>query len=232
MIKPALYIISRQTLLRQALSHLLSGSNRFREINGSVCFSESRLKAGALEENTWFIIDAELPDYEIQELLLLANRGGGRVIILGSSYNAKRIIELMPLKADGYLTTDSPQDELFAILEKVESGGPVIADSLIPDMMNRLSASLQVKPEKEILLTPREQEILELLAQGYTNGQIAKKLIISVNTVKNHVHNILEKLGVSNRAKLVSYAMTRGLVSVLLVALVITLLISINTSVC
>jgi len=212
MIKPILHLISGQKLLRQALSHLLSGSNQFQEVYGSPCFGEIRSKAGALE-NTWFIIDAGLPDDEIQEFILLVKKAGGKVVILGNSYNPKRVIELIPFKADGYLTTDSPKDELFALLGKVESGGPVIAESLIPHMMNWLAASSQTDREEEVLLTPREQEILGLLARGHTNGQIAKKLVISVNTVKNHVHNILEKLGVSNRAKLVFYAVKRGLVS-------------------
>lgn len=229
--KPVPVIVSRQVLWRHALACLLMSWTHYETIQECGCAGEIDLLAqskGCFE----YIIDAELPDDQIGEIVKLSANNHNKVVIIGSSYNKKRLIELMALKADGYLTTDLSSEEFLMMMEKVWQGGSVIADSLIPDLVNKLSdLSGDRTEEKKAFntLTPREEEILKLLAAGCTNLQIAKKLFISIYTVKNHVHNILEKLGISNRAQLVSYALTSGLVSGLVLLL---FFISVKPPVC
>lgn len=219
--KPGLVIISRQALWRHALACLLKSRTQYvtvREYNGTGEISLEAKNTGSLI----YFVDAELPDVQIGDIVNMSGNGHNKVIIFGSSYYKERLIELMPLKADGYLATDLSGEEFVVFLEKVRQGGPVIADSLIPELVNRLSdISGERTDEKKAYstLTPREKEILKLLAAGNTNGQIAKKLVISVYTVKNHVHKILEKMEITNRAQLVSYALTSGLVSGLVLLL-------------
>ncbi|MFZ5640193.1 MAG: response regulator transcription factor [Bacillota bacterium] len=216
--RPALVIISRQLLLRRALACLLTSGMRYGEVKEYGSGGEIGISAGRTVRSI-YIIDAELPEAEIGELINLVWRSHDKVIIFGSSYNKERLVELISFKADGYFTTDLPEAELPVFLEKVRQGGPVIADNLIPEMVNKLSDTAKGGTEDKkacSLLTPREKEILKLLAAGNTNDQIAKKLVISIYTVKNHVHNILEKLGITNRTQLVSFALTRGLVGGLL----------------
>jgi len=211
--KPALIIVSQQVLFRRALAYLFSSGAQY-EVTAE-CGGPDELPSG--EQVTGyclFIVDAELPDSQIHQVADFARNSHHKIVILGSVNNKQRLVKLMPLKADGYFTTDLSEQELPALLEKVERGGPVIADSLVPELVNKVSRALDENTADEgyASLTPREKEILKLLATGSTNGQIAKKLVISVSTVKNHVHNILDKLGINNRSQLVSYALTRGLV--------------------
>jgi len=218
-------IISRQLLLRQGLASLLSSAARHQAAgeygNLQKAFSETAELGKRI-----LLVDAELPALESAEIIKAS--GSSKIIIIGSMYNKKRLMELMPLKADGYLTSDISWDEFMDLLTKVEQVGPVISESLIPSIIERLSSqgekshSSQERAEQDEryeLLTPREREILCLLSRGHTNAQIADKLFISIYTAKNHVHNILDKLGVKNRARLVSYAVSKGLVSVLVVGL-------------
>ncbi len=231
----ALVIVSRQALLRRALACLLISRLRYGEVKEYGSGGEIGLSSG-ITGHSIYIVDAELPDAEIGEIINLASSSHDKAIIFGSSYSKGRLVELMVLKADGYFTTDLPEAELQVFLEKVWQGGPVIADNLIPEMVNKLSDTAKGGIEDKnaySLLTPREKEILKLLAAGSTNDQIAKKLVISIYTVKNHVHNILEKLGITNRTQLVSFALTRGLVGVsVMFGIVVFLLAPVKPHIC
>jgi len=208
--KTALVIISRQALIRHVLACLLSSLANCEEV--VECGSPQEIPLRTEDANRRvFIIDAELPDSQIVEVINLAYNNRHKVVILGSSYNKKRLVDLIALKADGYFTTDMSENELMVLLKKVELGGPVIAESLVSELVDKLTGAQKEDIEEKSynMLTPREKELLKLLTKGYTNDQIAKNLMISIFTVKNHVHNILEKLEISNRAQLISYVLTR-----------------------
>lgn len=211
--KLKLFLVSQQSLLRQALACLLlagSWPGKIGEYNCSHDFmvSENTLGPGII------LADAELPETQLNELICFARKSKQKVAIIGSSYYKKRLVDLMLLKADGYLTLDLTTEQFFMMLHKLELNIPIIDDSLIPAMVDKLSfKSEENAVEKYNLLTTREKEVLELLALGFSNSQIASELVISINTVKNHVHNVLEKLTIDNRTQLVSYAFTMGLVS-------------------
>lgn len=205
-------IISHQILYRRALAYLLTALTGF-TVQGEYQCSDDLDSAGNNKESCIYIIDAELPQSEIAAVVKLAHHRKNRSVILGSPVCRARLVELIPLRADGYFTTDISDAELAELLTKVENGGPVIADSLLPEIVNKFSeqAGENCKQQKQNLLTPREKEIVRLLTTGRTNTQIANELVISIYTVKNHVHNILDKLGAKNRSELVSYALTYGL---------------------
>lgn len=206
-------IISHQKLYRRALAYLLPATTDF-TVQGEYECSEDLGAAGHSGDSIIYIIDGELPASEIGAVIRLAHRLKNRSVILGSANYRKKLIELIPLKADGYFTTDLSDSDFAGLLKKVENGGPVISDSLLPELVNKFSeqAGEYSKHEKQNVLTPREKEIVKLLTTGRTNTQISKELIISIYTVKNHVHNILDKLGIKNRSELVSYALTYGLI--------------------
>ncbi len=212
--KIAVYVISEQLLFRRGLVSLVSSWAQYEVMEElSSCPDIKRMTTGL--SNSLFIVDAEIPCAEISKLIGSFKNELCRIVLLGSVYNKKRILQLLSLKADGYFTTDVSENEFLLLLDKVLSGATIIADSLVPELVESMSANLTELEEeqKDAVLTPREKEILRLLATGSSNSQIAQKLVISIYTVKNHVHNILEKLGIDNRTKLVSYALTRGLVS-------------------
>lgn len=208
-----LILISKQTLQRHALAHLLSAFTGYKAIEEYRFWPEVAFRQDHTEI-CLYLADAELPDSQLNELMLFARKHRDKVAIIGSSYNKERLLDLLPLKADAYLTLDSSQEEFIKQLERIELDERVIADTLIPLMLDKLSDSLDEKNTVHTYssLTAREKQILNFLAAGYTNNQIAEELVISVYTVKNHVHNVLDKLGFENRTQLVSFAFAGGFV--------------------
>lgn len=208
--KPEIVIISRQVLFRHALACFLSSYTEYNVTGEFSCCNEMNFSEQV--NRVVFIIDAELEDTDIETIVDYARANHNKVIILGNVNFRKRLVELMTFMADGYLTSDLSDREFSALLEKVEKGDTVISDSLVSEMVSRLAGKSKddILEKINTLLTLREKEILKFLVAGATNNQIAKRLVISVYTVKNHVHNILEKLGLDNRTQLVSLALNPG----------------------
>lgn len=205
-------LIGEQVLIRRALAALITLNPDYR-IAGEFSSCSDALADMDSPEQCLYIVDVEQEVSQISNLIKTVRSGIGRVVIFGTMQSKRKLVELLSLKADGYFLSNLSESEFFVLLDKVKKGMPVIADSLIPELVNVFSAqTANTEIEKLFLLTPREKEILKLLAEGYTNERIAKKLVISVYTVKNHVHNMLDKMGVQNRAQLVSYAFNSGLV--------------------
>jgi len=211
----AMFIVSREALLRHSLACLLSSFPGCREVAEYKAAQEVLNRAKPITDSI-LILDAGLPEHDISAVIDFARQGQNRIILLSSGTDKKRLVGLMPLKADGYITTRITSGEFFALLDKVKTAGETVIDeSLVSEMAKHLSAApagFAGAGAGLDILTPREVEVLRLLAVGYTNRQIAKKLVISVYTVKNHVHSILDKLDLDNRTRLTSYAHARGLV--------------------
>lgn len=205
-------LIGEQVLIRRGLAALITLNPHYM-VKGEFNAVNDALSIINSLEQCLYIVDVELAASQIGDLIKNVRTGIGRVVIFGAIYSKRKLVELLTLKADGYFLSNLSESDFFAMLEKVRKGMPVIADDLIPELVNVFSAqTANTEIEKLFLLTPREKEILQLLAEGYTNQRIAKKLIISVYTVKNHVHNMLDKIGIQNRTQLVSYAFNSGLV--------------------
>src|SRR6266511_4077377 len=123
------------------------------------------------------------------------------------------VLAAVKVGASGYLLKSATADELVEAVVRVRSGEPVFSANLaglVLGEFRRMSGG--VSPgSAEPGLTPRETEVLKLVAKGYTYREIADKLVISVKTVQNHVQNILTKLQLSKRYQLMRYAIQRGL---------------------
>jgi DNA-binding NarL/FixJ family response regulator len=113
--------------------------------------------------------------------------------------------------AAGYIRKDSSLKEFIEIIRLAQKGEAQVSTRIAGAMMERLSnlarmfAAVENKMDKDARLTSREFEVLQCIGQGLTNQQIAARLVVEVGTVKNHVHNILEKLNVSSRNEAASY---------------------------
>jgi DNA-binding NarL/FixJ family response regulator len=137
-----------------------------------------------------------------------------RILILGQSDTNKTIIRYLEAGAHGFIRTKDPIKELPEKIRCAAKGEVIISSDLAPDLVDRLAELASyfeaIAPTTEQLasLTPREQEILHLISQNYSNRDIADLLIIEVGTVKNHVHNILSKLNVSSRREATRYLLS------------------------
>lgn len=134
-----------------------------------------------------------------------------RVLVLTAFDTDERILHAIEAGAQGYLLKGVPRDDLFRGIRVVAEGGSLLQPSVAARLLSRVGQMLKQEDAAEHL-TDREKEVLELLARGQRNKEIADALFISERTVKFHVGIIFQKLGVSNRAEAVSRAIQTGLV--------------------
>lgn len=125
-----------------------------------------------------------------------------RLIALGVSETDDDLVECAKAGAAGYVSRDSGPEELVAIVESVARGELLCSPRVAARLFRRLGVpSRTTASDPAVLLTPREREVLALVARGLSNKQIAAQLHISLTTVKNHVHVVLEKMHVSRRGE-------------------------------
>ncbi len=141
---------------------------------------------------------------------------GSKVLLLTASESEADLLAGVKAGARGYLTKDTPVTELIAAIDAVAAGGaalsPTMAGKLI-DVAHQLFGHKELLALRQPTLTGREIEVLDLVAQGNTSRQIAELLFISENTVRNHIRNILDKLGLHSRSEAVLYAAREDLIS-------------------
>ena len=134
-----------------------------------------------------------------------------KVLALGLTEEKKRVLRYVEAGAAGYVLKDDSLEDMIEIVRATQEGKVFVSPQIAAAMMERLSdlAQMFAGVENNITdttaLTSREVEVLELISKGFTNYQIAQHLVIEVGTVKNHVHNILEKLNVSSRGEAAAY---------------------------
>jgi two-component system NarL family response regulator len=140
-----------------------------------------------------------------------------RVVLLTASESAEDLLAAVKAGASGYLTKDTPLPRLASAMNDVLNGGAAISPAMggklfssLRDLLRHSGSTAGRRPE----LTGREIEILGLVGEGKTSKEIADQLYISENTVRNHVRNILDKLGMKSRFEAVNWAYREGLITI------------------
>jgi DNA-binding NarL/FixJ family response regulator len=140
-----------------------------------------------------------------------------KVLILTTFGLDDYIIEALRAGASGFLLKDAPVDELVRAVRTVAAGdaqlSPAVTKRLLDQVARRLPAAVARDSRALAELTEREREVLRLLAAGMSNAEIAAALVVSEATVKSHVSNVLQKLGLRDRVQAVIYAYENGLVA-------------------
>ena len=140
-----------------------------------------------------------------------------RVVLLTASESAEDVLAAVKAGASGYLTKDTPLPRLVSAMNDVIEGGAAVSPAMGGKLFSALRDLLRhqgVNAGRRTELTGRELEILTLVGEGQTSREIAEQLYISENTVRNHVRNILDKLGLKSRFEAVSWAYREGLIEV------------------
>ncbi|MFN2291164.1 MAG: LuxR C-terminal-related transcriptional regulator [Anaerolineae bacterium] len=134
---------------------------------------------------------------------------GAKVLMLGLTESEDQVLPYIQAGAVGYVLPEDSVDDLMARIRVADQDRALISPEIAAALMNRLNEWAQRVQDspgaKGAGLTPREWQVLNLIQEGYTNQQIADELVIEVGTVKNHVHNILRKLGVNSREDAAAY---------------------------
>ncbi len=128
------------------------------------------------------------------------------VMVLTVSEEEEDLFSAMEAGAKGYLLKNSTPDALHNAVLHIAEGGVLVSPAMASALLTALPAAPAAVSDASTGLSAREHEVLELISQGATNKEIASQLIISENTVKTHLRNIMEKLHVANRSQAAAYA--------------------------
>jgi len=210
-------LVDDHTLFRVGLEALLE--SRGIEVVASLGDGENCLAYIDEFKPDILLLDMRMPQVNGLDVLRQARQHGVTIpiVMLTTSSEEKDLIESLQAGAQGYLLKDMEPDELVLALRDIVAGKTVVA----PDLATVLAKAVQggsreeAEPEKKPSpfqdLTPREREILSLLAEGQSNKTIARNLAISDGTVKLHVKAILRKLGVHSRVEAAVMAVEYGM---------------------
>ena len=203
-----------QRVVREGLGTLLGLLDGI-ELVGTAADGEEAIALAREHDPDVVLMDLRMPRCDgIEAIRRLAARGDRpRAIALTTYADDASVLGALRAGARGYLTKDAGADQIRAAVQAVARGEA----ALDPAVQHHVVAALSVPaeeaaPELPDGLTPREAEVLALIAAGLTNGEIADRLVVSGATVKTHVNHIFAKANVRDRAQAVVYAYSHGLV--------------------
>lgn len=165
-----------------------------------------------LSEMDVVLVSASLPEDEALNLTRAVEQGedATAIVVVGVNESHESILNYIECGASGYVLHDSGVDELVRNIRAAAQGRALVDDEMAATLMERITTLARCRPSRVPSrvhdLTPRECEVLQHVAQGLTNKQIAERLYIELGTVKNHVHSILRKLEVGSREAAAPYA--------------------------
>jgi two-component system, NarL family, nitrate/nitrite response regulator NarL len=208
-------IADGHTLFRDGLRKLIQAEEGF-EVVGDVAEGDMVVALARQAQADIILLSLTMPRLEGMEILrdLTAAEIPARTLLLVEATDREQVVRALKLGAYGIVTKDSTTNRLFDSIRCVMAGQYWIGRESVSDLVRALRAFSPAEgPPKfrEFGLTPRELEIVTLVVAGYSNPEIAQRCTISEQTVKHHMSNIFDKLGVSNRLELALFAVNHRL---------------------
>ncbi len=208
-----LLIVDNHTLFRQGLVSLLQSEPGLQVI-GEAAGGEEALKLAQELQPDVVLMDVKMPGMDGVEATrrLLEVMPHARVLMLTVSEEEENLFAAIQAGARGYILKNADADELLQAIERVHAGEAMLSPVMTLRLLQALRSGGAPIPSSELPLTSREQDVFQLLVQGASNRQIAESLMITENTVKTHVRNILEKLELHSRTEVAAYARRLNLI--------------------
>lgn len=204
-------IVDDQVLIRTGLAEMLAGSEV--DVVGSVGTAKQALQLCEKHKPHVVLLDVRLPDADGLELLDVIRQKWPdiRVVMVSNYDNPTYVARAAALGASDFLLKGVSRDELLAAIRAAAAGQAAATEGPFRQMAALLAAP-GPEGDQELGLTQREYQVLRHLALGLSNKEIARSLGISIETVKEHVQNVLRKLKVSERTQAAVWAMRKGVV--------------------
>jgi len=213
-------LVDDQAVVREGLKSMLAPESDIRVVGEAANGQQAIAQASRLSPDV-VLMDVRMPGMDGLTALEALKRIQPRTsVLMVTLYDDYQYLERAVIAgAAGYILKDASRDEVVRAVRVTAEGGAIIDPSVLPGLlerMSRLATSIASGPADELShrmeqLTPREIEVLRLVAKGRTNPQIAEELILSPTTVKTHIQNILQKLDVSDRTQAAVLAVRHGL---------------------
>ncbi|MFQ5926544.1 MAG: response regulator [Terriglobia bacterium] len=207
-------IADDHAIFREGLRKLLEAEDDITVVGEARTGSECMVLVEKLKPSV-VLLDLKMPDKDGLAVLaeLAAQKSPAKVLVLTASEDERDFVEAVKRGARGIVLKQAASELLLEGIRKVQRGEVWIDQRVTTEVMKAMAETpgRGVRREKP-LLSEREREVVCRVAQGLRNKEIAEKLFISEQTVKNHLHNIFDKLGVSDRLELALYALHHRLI--------------------
>ncbi|MGA2235529.1 MAG: response regulator transcription factor [Terriglobales bacterium] len=204
-------------IFRDGLRRLLESESDMKVV-GEACDGHEAVKLATEIKPDILLLDLAMPHHTGLDALRDLNASGGgavRIILLTAAVEKKQMVEALQLGARGVVLKDSATQLLLKSIHAVMAGeywvGRDSVSNLVQYLRNLMQSTNEESKQKKFGLTPRELEIVSAVVAGYANREIAEYFKISEDTVKHHLSNIFDKLGVSTRLELALFAVNQGL---------------------
>ncbi len=209
-------ICDDQTVVREGLAAILSTDPEI-QVVGLASNGEEALALVSETQPEVVLMDLKMPVMNGVNATqrLCREHPGVYVLVLTTYADEEWVLDAVQAGAAGYLLKDTRRDELIAAIKGTAEGRSFLDPSVAGQVLRRAAAGPPLASQAERLpepFTEREQEVLDLLVQGHSNPEIAKRLHLAAGTVRNYVSVIFQKLGVSDRTQAAVVAVKRGLV--------------------
>lgn len=207
-----LLLVNETLLMGNVIAAALEGEPDI-NIVGCVISMQEALNIVREKEVDVALVSTRLPDLGALKLTnaITELKPSTKVLALGLTEEKQHVLRYVEAGATGYVLKDASLEDLIETVRAVQDGKVFVSPQIAAAIMERLSGLARIFSDVEnnitnaTDLTARELEVLKLISEGRTNQQIAEELVIEIGTVKNHVHNILDKLNVSSRREAAAY---------------------------
>jgi len=200
-----LLLVDDHPVVRRGLRGYLELEADFTVV-GEAGDGEEALRAIAETRPDVVLLDLKMPGLDGQGVLDRLDQDGPRVLVLTSATDAERVPNAIAAGAAGFVYKDIDPDALASAIRTVHAGQLLLSPVAMRGLMNGNGSSSSAPS-----LTPRESQVLGLIAKGQTNRQIARALGVSEKTVKTHVTNLLRRIGAADRTQAALWAVRHGI---------------------
>ena len=202
-------LVDDHDLVREGLRSLLGGFEDI-DVVGEASDVDSAVAEVMRLEPDLVLLDLRLGDGSGVDVAARLRSGGSatRILVLSVHDASRNLRQSLAAGADGYLLKSTSGTALADGIRRCVAGETVIGEEFVPKLLEDVSRGVPLGAAE---VTAREQQVLELVAEGLGNPELADRLSVSVRTAQKHVENLFKKLGVHDRTELVSQAFRRGL---------------------